>query len=199
MEAEPKTIWSRDWVKLSHYAKRKTDETGDADIARGLVVRELQREGEGRLPYRYKRADDIDQRWHDEGLPVGYDWGDAQINWPAGTARWPARFRPGLDSLGELQIYHIEVVPPVAAKPAADGSEPNFAENELAVDVATSETAHGRLLNIFAALGPRLTRDMKPADASKLAKPLWSKQWPDKPYPDRTTVRRALRAHFNQK
>jgi hypothetical protein len=72
MEAERQTIWFRDWVKLPDYATQKTDETGDADIARGLIVRELQREAEGRLPYRYKRADDIDRRWHYEGLPIGY-------------------------------------------------------------------------------------------------------------------------------
>ena len=50
MEAERQTIWFRDWVKLPDYATQKTDETGDADIARGLILRELQREAEGRLP-----------------------------------------------------------------------------------------------------------------------------------------------------
>jgi hypothetical protein len=92
------------------------------------------------------------------------------------------------------------------SEPAENGPEPASAESETVDPVddsvetdAATETAHQRLLNIFATLSTRLTPAMEPANASKLAKPLWSGQCPGKPYPDRKTVRSALRVHFNKK
>jgi hypothetical protein len=129
-EAEQQiTISFRGWVKLSDYADQKTDETGDREVAHGLIALELEREAEGRLPYRYKRADDIDGRWHMEGLPIGYYWRDhdPQINYASSTASWPARLRPGLGWLPELKIYQIQVLPPVVAtaepEPTAEPAE----------------------------------------------------------------------------
>ena len=118
-EADKQIIWTRDdWVKLSIYAGQKTAETESADIAHQLIVRELEMESQGRLLYHYKRADDVDGRVHDEGLPIGYRWGDAVFDWLRSIAHWSKRLRPGLGLLPELKIYGIEVLP--AFKPAAE-------------------------------------------------------------------------------
>ena len=108
---------ARKWIKLSEYAEQKTVEVEDVDIARELIVQEFKRESEWLLPFRYKRGDDIEGRWHEEGLPLWYYWCHATINWSASSASWPERIA-GLELRLSLKIYNIEVAVPVIGSEA---------------------------------------------------------------------------------
>ena len=180
-DADCKTTLTRKWVKLVEYTKQKTAEVEDSDIAHSLVVRELERESEWRLPYRYQRTDDVG-RWHDGGLPIGYYWRDATINRSASSASWSARIAPGSGLLPELQIYRIEVLVTTAEPEPA---EPEPAEPEL---VATAppipnepKTRHDRLYCLFAELDrkSKLKPDMQPAEVERLARIPFHTRWPN--------------------
>jgi hypothetical protein len=95
-------------ASLAEYAQQRIGEIKDPSKAYKAILHELVRETEGRRPYRYKRVDDVEGRWREDGLPVGYFWSDAHIDWGTSTATWPERLGPRYRS--ELEIYSIEVV-----------------------------------------------------------------------------------------